>query len=187
MDLKIFRILADQPERVFSVDGLTKASGAEVQLMSKRIPDKVAIEMLLLKYAGRLLRYQSAVYNIEETSTGGFKATHKTSFLAIPGTEAAINHNFLTVSNNWLHLPEFLADSGHVNPVTPDDTLATAHSTSKEISPHGSHLIPSTPQPRSGSSPHNAHTNKAASLMHRLPNTLYKSPTWRRKESFCVT
>jgi demethylsterigmatocystin 6-O-methyltransferase len=63
-----------------------------------------------------LLRYQSAAYNVEEASTGKFKASCKTGFLALPGTEAAINHNFLTVSNNFLHLPLFLADSGYENP-----------------------------------------------------------------------
>jgi hypothetical protein len=52
-------------------------------------------------YAERLLRYQSAVYNIEEASTGKFRASRKTASLALPGTEAAINHNFLTVSNNF--------------------------------------------------------------------------------------
>jgi demethylsterigmatocystin 6-O-methyltransferase len=70
------------------------------------------------------LRYQSAAYNIEEASPGRFRASRKTAFLALAGTEAAINHNFLTVSNNFLHLPQFLADSGYVNPRDSDNTPA---------------------------------------------------------------
>jgi len=101
VDLKLFRTLASDPQRQWSITELAQQLGAEDTLLS------------------RLLRYLRSFGLVRELSDGTYTANESTCWLATPGAEGGVKHYNVTVTKILGSLPAFLAKNGYRNPTDP--------------------------------------------------------------------